>query len=300
MIRRLLALLGALALGVAAYGQDRPRAGVVDFVEGDAMVEPAGGTARLARPGDAIYPADTITTFAAAEVHVAMADGGQLALRENTKITVTVYVANGDDSDSSLIDLAKGTIRSITGWIGKYRRSAYQIRTPMVTIGVRGTDHEPTHLPESDPRGPAGSYDKVNEGSTLMQSEFGSVEVQPGRAAHFTPERRAPPRILDAVPQFFRPTRNEQRFVARAQESVRTLEQQRERRRELLRNAPKPAAQSPRLQAAKAQKAERGEKMRARVEERKAQNAQRTEKKAQVREQRRERFEKKRAEKKKR
>jgi hypothetical protein len=172
-----------------AFAQDKPAAGTLDFVEGDALIEAKGAQPRIAKAGEAIYQADTITTFASAEVHVSMVDGGYLSLRENTKITITVYAANGDDKDSSLIDLAKGTIRSVTGWIGKYRRSGYQIRTPMVTIGVRGTDHEPTHIPPGDPRGEPGSYDKVNEGSTLMQSDLGTVEVTPNHAAHFDAAR---------------------------------------------------------------------------------------------------------------
>jgi len=167
-----------------------------------------------------------------------MADGAELAVRENTKVTITVYVANGDDDDRSLLDLARGTLRAVTGWIGKYRRSGYQIRTPMVTIGVRGTDHEPTHIPPGDPRGEPGSYDKVNEGSTIMQSELGAVEVSPNRAAHFDAARKVPPRLLQTVPAFFKPGRHEARFVQRARESVRTLDTQREQRRQLIQKHP--------------------------------------------------------------
>jgi len=64
-----------------------------------------------------------------------MADGGYLSLRENTKITLTTYRAYGDERDESLIDLAKGALRSVTGWIAKQKSTAYNVRTPMVTIG---------------------------------------------------------------------------------------------------------------------------------------------------------------------
>ncbi len=181
-----------------------------------------------------MYAAETITTFLAAELHLKMADGGYLSLRENTKITLTEYVANGGDGDSSLIDLTKGAFRSVTGWIGKYRRDAYKVRTPMVTIGVRGTDHEPTHFEPGDPRGEPGSYDKVNEGRTVMQSKLGTVEVPANRAAHFHTSQRAAPRLLQSVPTFFKPARNEQRFAQRAKESARTLDTQRTARREVI------------------------------------------------------------------
>src|SRR5258708_1501076 len=230
----ILSCLAALCLLVSspAVAQDRPAGGTIDFVEGDATVESKDKQSRIAKLGDAVYAAETLTTFAASELHLKMADGGYLSLRENTKITLTEYVANGDDGDRSLIDLTKGAFRSVTGWIGKYRPGSYKVRTPMVTIGVRGTDHEPTHLEPGDPRGEPGSYDKVNEGRTVMQSPLGTVEVPANRAAHFHTDQRAAPRVLQSVPTFFKPARNEQRFAQRARESTRTLETQRTARRE--------------------------------------------------------------------
>ena len=253
-----------------ALAQDKPVAGKVDFVEGDSMLEARDGGGRLPRVGDQVHEGDVVTTFPGAELHLRMADGASLALRENTKITITAYVANGDDADRSLIDLAKGSLRAVTGWIGKYRRAAYQVRTPLLTIGVRGTDHEPTHIPPGDPRGEPGSYDKVNEGRSFLQSKYGTVEVLPNRTAHFAPQQRVAPRILATPPAFFKPTRNEQRYVERARESVKTLDTQRASRREFVARQPsrppekslqkpaapaaKPAAQKPAVQKPVAQK----------------------------------------------
>ena len=248
------ALLSPALLSSAAQAQmpAAQPAGIIDFADGDATVENAG-TARLAREGDSVKVGETVTTFPKAEVHLKMADGAYLSLRENTKITITKYAANGDDADQSLIDLARGAMRSVTGWIGKYRRAGYQVRTPMVTIGVRGTDHETTHLLEGDPRGEPGTYDKVNEGATFMQSPKGTVEVQPNRAAHFHTRFTTPPRVLNEVPRFFQPARNEARFAQRSQASVRTLEDRRNelRQRRGLPPQKPPAAQRP----ARAQKA---------------------------------------------
>jgi len=219
----------APAAAPTAPAAEAPVAGLVDFVEGDAMLEGRSG-ARIAKAGDSVRSGETVTTFAAAEVHLKMADGAYLSLRENSKITITSYVANGDDGDESLIDLARGAFRSVTGWIGRFRPKAYQVRTPIVTIGIRGTDHEPTHLLPGDPRGEPGTYDKVNEGSTVMRSPRGTVEVAPNQAAFFNIDRREPPRVLASVPSFFRPARNEQRFAERARESARTTGTQRAQR----------------------------------------------------------------------
>lgn len=299
-----LAMLAAWACFSLAHAQEKVPAGKLDFVDGDSIIEAKGAAPRIASTGETIYPADTITTFAAAEVHVTMADGAHLSLRENTKITITEYVADGGDEDRSIIDLAKGTLRSITGWIGKYRREGYQIRTPQVTIGVRGTDHEPTYLPPGDPRGEPGTYDKVNEGSAFMKSQYGTVEVPANRAAQFRPGRREPPRLLASVPAFFRPARNEQRFVARAREGVRTLQAQREARRQFVQQH-RPPQRPQRIERKGAQrerpaaKAERPQQRKAERQQRLEQRAPRLEQKTErprerpQRGGRRERFEKK-------
>jgi hypothetical protein len=241
---------GATAPGAepTAPAAEAPVAGLVDFVEGDAMFEGRNGM-RIAKVGDSVRSGETATTFAAAEVHLKMADGAYLSLRENSKITITSYVANGDEGDESLIELARGAFRSVTGWIGKFRPKAYKVTTPMATIGIRGTDHEPTHLLPGDPRGEPGTYDKVNEGSTVLRSPRGTVEVTPNRAAFFNTDRREPPRVLASVPKFFQPARNEQRFAQRARESARTVETQRAQhieavRKERGRPAAKPPAQA--------------------------------------------------------
>jgi FecR protein len=224
-----------LAAGPAA-AQDAPRvAGVIDLAEGDILLEARDGKARLPGVGGEVFEGDTVTTFPAAEIQLHMADGASLIVRENSKITIAAYVADGGDQDRSLIELAKGALRSITGWIGRYNRENYAIRTPLVTIGVRGTDHEPSHLLEGDPRGEPGSYDKVNEGRAFMKSAEGVVEVPAKRAVFRSRARGGRPRLLASVPAFFRPGRFEKRFEQHARERRAALVDKRQARREFVR-----------------------------------------------------------------
>jgi hypothetical protein len=231
-VRRALLLL-AFLLASTAHAQDAPRvAGKIELADGDVLLEAKDGKARLPEAGGEVYEGDTLTTLAHAEAQLQMADGASLIVRENSKITITTYVADGGDQDRSLIDLAQGALRSITGWIGRYNRANYAIRTPLVTIGVRGTDHEPSHLLPGDPRGEPGSYDKVNEGTAFMKSAEGVIEVPAHRAVFRA--RGARPRLLAAVPGFFRPGRFEKRFETRAFEARRTIVERRLARRELV------------------------------------------------------------------
>lgn len=237
-------VLLALFCAGFAQGQDRAapaparQAGTIELVDGDAIIDSrTGASFRPAKAGEAVDEGETITTFGNAEVQLRMADGAQLSLRENSKITITAYVADGGSGDRILIELAKGAFRAITGWIGKFNPRNDTIRTPTATIGIRGTDHEPMYLLQGDPRGEPGTYDKVNEGGTFLRGAGGTVEVTPNRAAFHGSAPGARPQLLASVPAFFRPGRNEQRFVQRARETAPTLQKLRDNRIEAVRTA---------------------------------------------------------------
>lgn len=242
---RAIALLAALFCSIAAAQDRAPNvAGTVELVEGDVLIKAKGGAARVAKVDEQVMEGDTIVTFDKAELHLRMADRAYLAVRENSQLTITTYIANGDEHDRSLIDLAKGAFRSVTGWIGQFGlkaktaegRKAYQVRTPLVTIGVRGTDHEPTHLLPGDTRGEAGSYDRVYSGKAVMQTSRETIEVPANRAAFDSfADRRARPRLLQSVPAFFVARAHEQRFIERAREGQRNLARERAARHDALR-----------------------------------------------------------------
>jgi hypothetical protein len=113
------------------------------------------------------------------------------------------------------MSLIKGTVRSITGWIGKFNNSAYRITTPTATIGIRGTDHETTVIEKGD-GDEAGTYDNVNEGSTEIRTPHGVTAVTPGKFA-FAPRGRAvAPFFLAQQPRFL--ARRTLRIEARIQQ----------------------------------------------------------------------------------
>lgn len=208
-------------------------AGIVELVEGTVQVTDKMHHAHAIQVDNAIMEGDTIITGADGEVHLAMADGGVLAVRPNTRLTLTRYRAQGDASDSSLLDLAAGAVRSITGWIGRFNRSQYAIRTPTATIGVRGTDHEPMVIVPGEGVDEPGTYEKVNAGSTYLETQHGRVDVPAGRAA-FSPQSRkrglTRPRLLDRIPGFYRPARHEdrlERLHERVQEKLQHLREER-------------------------------------------------------------------------
>ncbi|OQA33270.1 MAG: FecR protein [Betaproteobacteria bacterium ADurb.Bin341] len=188
-------------------------AGKVDLVTGDVRCIAAGSQEkRPLKLADTVNEGDTLLTGPDGEVLLAMEDGGQLALHANSQMRIDQYQAEGSKTDTSILNLLQGAMRSVTGWIGKYNPRRYEVRTPTATIGVRGTDHETRVIPEGSSEGPAGTYDKVNIGATEMRTAQGSTRILPNRAGFVPAHGRVKPKLLDRIPGFFRPLQHSKRF----------------------------------------------------------------------------------------
>ena len=196
----------------------------IELVEGRASVIDAKGQARAARVGDKVLEGETLQTGSDGEIHARTDDHGLIALRPNAQVKIESYRAEGDDQDSSVLSLIGGTLRSITGWIGKYRPAGYKIKTTTATVGIRGTDHEPLVIAPGDKSGAPGTYDKVNAGSTFIQNAAGRIDITAGHAGFAPHDGKAAPRALDRVPEAYRATRNEERINARREELAREME----------------------------------------------------------------------------
>lgn len=234
------ALLPLLALivwtaGVSAADAPVP-AGRVRFVEGDVRFVDAAQRVRRPVVGDRVHAADTVVAGRDGEVHLEMEDSGYVAVRPNTRLTIVEFRARGDRNDRSILRLLEGTFRAITGWIPRVAPKSYRVETLTATIGVRGTDHEPLFLPEGSLLGEPGTYDKVNEGATVLEDRSGVLDVAKN-AVGFSPlGRRTKSRLLERIPEFFRPTRNEDLLAGRHQAIQERLEEKLEERRRLERD----------------------------------------------------------------
>jgi hypothetical protein len=252
-----------------AFGQDKApqpaapaanaaadAAGVIDLIEGDVRVFDANQIRRGAvKLKDAVSQGDSVVTGPDGELHLNMQDGGYLAVRPNTVMKIIQYRAHGDNDDLSVIGMVKGALRSVTGFIGKFNPRSTRIITPTATIGVRGTDHEALVLEPNDPAGEAGTYDKVNAGATFLQTPQGRVDVTPNHAGFAAHDGKAAPRVLDRVPGFFKPTRNERLIEGRHAQLQPKLQQLREQRRQQVQQRqgpPAKAAAAPQRGAGKA------------------------------------------------
>jgi FecR-like protein len=201
-------------------------AGRVVLVEGDALHFDRSGALRSLRVGDRIYEGDRLITGPDGDLHIALGDGGYVAVRPGSEMRIDVFKADGRSDDRAEVTLLAGALRSVTGWIGP----ATFVRTPDAVIGVHGTDHEPLVVPVGAARGEPGTYDRVNSGATYLETPQGTVGVRAGEAAFVPRGLGLPAEVLRIVPALYRPTRNEGVFAGlneRIQSQLGRLRQER-------------------------------------------------------------------------
>lgn len=185
--------------------------GSADLVVGNVTLRRAGQPPLSMAQGAKLFQGDQIETVGGSETHVTFDDGGYLAIRPNSTIRIAQYVVTGDATDVAAIDLIRGALRSVTGWIGKLDAPRYRITANTTTIGVRGTDHEVVLvLPEDAATGlEAGVHDHVNEGTTILRNSNGVVNIPSGTAA-YSPSSGATPVRHATVPALFNRLRTAQ------------------------------------------------------------------------------------------
>lgn len=116
-------------------------AGFIKSVRGEVHVLSAGGDARLARPGDRVSPIDRISTGAASAASVVLRDGTALVLGPDSRLDLKQFHFDSTTQDGGLlVSLLRGSLRMVSGLIGKTNPDAVRVDTQTATIGIRGTD----------------------------------------------------------------------------------------------------------------------------------------------------------------
>jgi hypothetical protein len=110
-------------------------------VQGDLQAVDASGQRRHVYEGGSLYPGDTAETAAATRAVLAFRDDSRITLGSNTKFRVDNFVYDEKNAGEGrfLVSILKGTVRALTGLIGKANHSNVGFTTATATIGVRGT-----------------------------------------------------------------------------------------------------------------------------------------------------------------
>jgi hypothetical protein len=99
------------------------------------------GARRVLAQGASIYPGETLETRADSKAVIAFRDESRMSLGASTRFRVDSFVFDEQNPQEGrfLVSLFKGSLRALTGLIGKSNNRNVRLTTPTATIGIRGT-----------------------------------------------------------------------------------------------------------------------------------------------------------------
>lgn len=134
--------------------------------QGEIAALDANGARRKVVTGGSLYPGDTLETGAGAWAVLAFRDNSRTTLGGNTRFRVDSFVFDEQSPKEGrfLVSLLRGSMRALTGLIGKANNRNVSFTTATATIGIRGTGLD---------------MDCSAEGSCSFYTWLGSIEVTP-------------------------------------------------------------------------------------------------------------------------
>lgn len=187
--------LGVQLLIAAALAQS---VGRIDFASGVVRIERGAQTLAGVR-GTEVLEGDVVVTGPDTQVQIRMSDDAFLALRPNTRLTLDKYRFNRpQEEDGVIVSLAHGIMRAFTGAIAERSRERFVMKTPLATVGIRGSGNILAHL------GDEGTVNHTITGahSVTALDDLGkvvTVVTRPGQTVQVRPGQ--PPRFI-ATPSY--------------------------------------------------------------------------------------------------
>lgn len=163
--------------------------------------------------GGSLNVQDFLTTQANSYAVMVFRDNQKITLQANSEFDIMKYdFKKADKKDELLFKLVTGGMRALTGTIAKKDHSAYEMDTPVATIGIRGTDYDFQCNVQGgffDDCENDGAYLRVNEGAVSEKNAAGEkvfYKDETGFVANksSSPELKSIPKdivdIIDSAP----------------------------------------------------------------------------------------------------
>lgn len=157
--------------------------------------------------GDPVYLGDKVITGETGYVRLKMIDDAVLDLRCFSIMVIEEYALN-DTSRRSILNLLQGSLQKVTGKIGKMTEDVYELRTPVASVGVRGTEYA---LRVFQTKGCGGMLDaddglylEVIKGLVDVHNEAGKEVIAKGETA-YVPLPKAVPKKVKIKPGVVKP-----------------------------------------------------------------------------------------------
>ena len=135
-------LMGGSAAASGLALETRQTVGTVTLALGPATVVTAGGTSYPAHRGTSIKAGDRVETAMGGHVHIRFIDDALVSVRPSSRLVIEEYQYNPARVAESQVrfKLETGVARAISGAAAEGAKERFRLNTPLVAIGVRGTD----------------------------------------------------------------------------------------------------------------------------------------------------------------
>lgn len=181
-------------------------AGKIVLLIGKASVIDAAGNPRKLKRGGIFFEGDTFETEKKSFVKLKYTDGGVMLLRPDTKLVVEEFKNPEKGVGKSVFNLVKGGLRAVTGAVAQKDPSTYKLKTPVATLGVRGTDYVVRYCSGNCgdlenlgvPAPQDGLYTGVSSGGIVLTNGGGSRQYNAGQFGYATSWNTPPGQLTEA------------------------------------------------------------------------------------------------------
>jgi hypothetical protein len=185
----------------------RQQVGVVVESSGSVLAVDKRKVSRKLSIASPVFLGDKVVTGENGSVRLRMIDEAILDLRCFSIMVIEEYALN-TSKRKSILNLLQGSLKKITGKIGKMTEDVYELKTPVASVGVRGTEYA---LRVFQSKGCGGTIDagdglylEVIKGLVDVHNEAGREVIAKGEIA-YVPLPKAVPRKVKIKPGVIRP-----------------------------------------------------------------------------------------------
>lgn len=163
-------------------------AGRVTFVVGQVSATASDGSKRNLTRGELLNSGERLDT-GSGRLQIRFTDGSLMSLQPNTVFGLDNYTfSRSKPQDGSLLfNFIRGGMRTVSGAIGKVNRANYKVKTPVGTIGIRGTGYTATQEPNGR------LLVTVNKGIVNISNEFGNRDISVGQTFQMQQDKAPEP-----------------------------------------------------------------------------------------------------------
>jgi hypothetical protein len=175
---RLLVLFFAIIISnnVLAIAQDARAA----FVRGTVTAtDSSNNLSRLLQRDSRVEVGEVIETGPKGLIQIVFPDSSMLYIKANSAVKLEDFHFSPDDpsKDAAVTEVLKGSMRALTGIVGKRSKDKVQYKTKVSTVGIRGTAIEIWQ---------DGNAVTVDFGDVVVENEAGNTNLGEGQSARTT------------------------------------------------------------------------------------------------------------------